>query len=299
MALVSSGWQNELEPIMKVWFLDEYLRVPSKRPLIADMATSNKAKDTYMGIAGLGAFQRFQGTVPTTTPAEAYKVEVTHNAWAQSIEVSHDLYSDDQSGVIKQLTQGLAESANQTKEENFWDLFNHAFDTTYTGGDGLALCSTAHTTTVSSSTQSNSGTSALSHSALAAARLAMRKFTTWQLRKMTNIADMLIVPVDLEETAIVTTMSNLKSGTANNDMNAFQANGWKFKILVSEYLTDTNNWFVANTAYSKKHLHYTTREALKLFNDTASTTLVMKYAGYYRDSTAFSDWRWIHGSNVS
>jgi phage major head subunit gpT-like protein len=297
--ITETGWQGELEPIAKTWFLNEYLKMPSKRGMIADMGTSKKAKDTYYGISGVEKFQEFKGTVPTTTPSEQYKVEITHKKWAQSILIDQDMYDDDQSGQIKQLVEGLADAANLTKETNFWDLFNHAFDTTYVGGDTFQLCYSAHPSKAVSDTQSNAGSSALSASSLSAARLAARKFKTWEGNPMVNIMDTLLVPMDQEENAIVVTQSNLKSGTAYNDANVFQKEGFRFKVLVSEFLDDVNNWFTLNTMYSKKHLHYTTRMPLRLFNDSSSTTLVMKFAGAYRDSTGFSDYRWIYGSNVS
>lgn len=299
MALTLHSWQSVWFPILKKWFLDEYIDMPSKIGLVASIEDTGKTQEIYQSYAGVGRFGKGVGPIPRLNASEAYKTVITPDRWTGAIDVQYELAKDDQVGVIRQLTQGLALSAKETREADFWGLFNHAFDTTYVGGDGRPLCAPDHPSPVNPVVQSNVGNGALTHANYVAARQRMRKFTDWHNRPIVNIPDMLIVPVDLEEQALVIAHSQLKPGTQNNDINVVnQQPDWRLKVVVCEYLDDPNNWFLVNTKYSKKHLHYLVREKLRLWNDSGSD-LVLTFAGYYRVAFGFSDWRWIYGSNVA
>jgi hypothetical protein len=49
----------------------------------------------------------------------------------------------------------------------------------------------------------------------------------------------------------------------------------------------------------KMHLKWYNREPLKLFDDSSTNNLVMTFAGYYRCSRDFTDWKWCFGHNVA
>ena len=51
----------------------------------------------------------------------------------------------------------------------------------------------------------------------------------------------LVVPPDLEEAANVIANSELKSSSSLNDKNVFMGS---FEVVVWDYLTDTNAWFI-------------------------------------------------------
>lgn len=299
--LTLNNWKSLWYPILKKWFLDEYVDMPSKIGLVASIESTDKAQEIYQSYAGIGRFGKGVGPIPRLNASEAYRTIITPERWTGAIDIQYELAADDQNGVIKQLTQGLALSAKETRESDFWDLFNHAFDTTYLGGDGKSLCASDHPSPVSTATQSNVGTLSLTHANYVTARQRMRKFTDWYGRPIVNIPDMLLVPVDLEEQALVIAHSDLKPGTSNNDINVISnIPDWRLKVVVCEYLDDTNNWFLINTKYSKKHLHYLVREKLRLWNDAKDEDkLVLTFAGYYRVAYGFSDWRWVYGNNVA
>lgn len=128
----------------------------------------------------------------------------------------------------------------------------------------------------------------------------MRKFLDWNGNKIAGmIPDTLMVSPDLENTAEEALRTDLKLGTANNDTNLMSKVGFKPKLIVNDFLDDTNDWFAINSKKSKLHLHYVNRESLKLWNDSSSTTLVLQFAGYYRVGFGFSDYRWVVGHQVA
>lgn len=110
----------------------------------------------------------------------------------------------------------------------------------FAGGDGLALCSTAHTRVGTTTTVGNSGTTALSATAVEATRLLGRQFTDETDNLLVAQFDTILVPPNLEQTAWEIVTSDKKLRTADNDPNFSKG---KYRIIVWDYLTDTNNWF--------------------------------------------------------
>jgi phage major head subunit gpT-like protein len=86
------------------------------------------------------------------------------------------------------------------------------------GADGVGLCSTAHPygPNNTSSTQANEGTLALTSDNLVATKNAMRSFTDDKGELIAVHPDLLLVPPELEETAIKIVSGDLDPDSANN-----------------------------------------------------------------------------------
>jgi hypothetical protein len=215
----------------------------------------------------------------------------------KGIKVERKLVDDDLYSVINKRPQTLALVARRTKEKHASSVFNNAFNTSvFSGGDSLALCASAHTRVGTATTQSNVGTSALSATALSAARLAMRNFLDDTDNLLNVMADVLLVPPELEQTAWEITQSDKKVDTANNDANFWRG---RYRVLVWDYLSDTNNWFLIDSRYAKLFLKWFERIGTEFNKDKDFDTYVAKWSTYSRYSYGFSDWTWIYGSNVS
>jgi hypothetical protein len=191
----------------------------------------------------------------------------------------------------------LAESARRTREKHGATLFNNAFNTSvFSGGDGYALCATAHTYLGTNSTQGNSGTTALSATAVEATRLLGMGLTDETDNLMDVMYDTILVPPNLEETANIITKTDKEVGSAQNDINF---NKGKYKVIVWNRLSDTNNWFMIDSKYMKMFLKWFDRIPTEFNKDKDFDTYVAKWSVYTRYSYGFSDWRWIYGQNVS
>jgi len=108
----------------------------------------------------------------------------------------------------------------------------------------------------------------------------------------------ILVPPELEDTAweIVNTIN--KPGTADNDGNFVRSTG--LRVIVWDYLTDENNWFLLDPALAKMYLNWFERVPLEFSMDpTSDFNLEAKFRGYMRYSYGFSDWRWVYGHQVS
>ena len=108
--------------------------------------------------------------------------------------------------------------------------------------------------------------------------------------------DLILVPRNLEETAWEIISSKGKVDSAENNANFHFG---KYKLAVWDYLTDTNNYFVIDSAMAKMFLQWFDRIPLEFFQDKSFDTLIAKYAAYDRFSFGWSDWRWVYGQKVS
>jgi len=221
--------------------MDEYNLPEGQVDNLYGIEKSNKATEYDLGIGGMGDLEEFDGTIPYGDFDQQYRVSYSHREWVKGIKVERKLVDDDLYSIINKRPAQLALVAKRTREKHGAQIFNNAFSTSiFAGGDTKALCDTGHTRVGTTTTVGNEGTTALSSTAVEATRLLMRAFTDETDNLLTARGDTLLVPPSLEETAWEIVTSAGKLATANNDPNF---NKGRYKIIVWDYLTDSNNWF--------------------------------------------------------
>lgn len=190
-------------------------------------------------------------------------------------------------------TTGLAFSMHQTTEIVHANILNRAFNASYTGGDGVALCSNAHVTR--SGNQSNLLTAAdLSESAVEDAVKAIRQATNARGLKINLKPKALIIHTDDEFNATRIFRSDMRVSTANNDINALRVMGSIPEIVPYVYLTDNDAWFVQTDA-PEGLLSYWRRE-VEFDKDDEFDTENAKAKATMRFSTGWGDYRAVWGS---
>ncbi len=192
---------------------------------------------------------------------------------------------------------GLLESFQQTKEIYAANTLNTA--TTYNaavGGDGVALCSTAHP--IDTGTYANTPTTQvdLNEATLLNGMISIRtNFKDQAGLKVFARARKLIVPPALEPVAIRLTKTELRPGTANNDINAIltTAGGLSEGYMVNDFLTSSYAWFLLTNidglAYMERIKFETDMQV-----DFITDNLLVK--GYERYSVSYYNPRAIWGS---
>jgi len=295
--IASENFGYLLDPGLRKIFMDEYALPEGQTDNLYGVETSSKATEYDLSIGGMGDLEEFDGNIKYGDFSQQYRVSYTHKEWCKGIKIERKLVDDDQYSIINKRPAQLALVAKRTKEKHGASLFNAAFNTSlFAGGDTYALCASAHTRVGTATTVGNSGTTALSQTAIEATRLLMRQFTDETDNLLTARGDTLLVPPALEETAweIINTAGKLN--TADNNQNF--SNG-KYKIIVWDYLTDSNNWFMIDSRMAKGFLKWFNRIPVEFNKDKDFDTYVSKWSTYTRYSYGFSDWTWIYGSNVA
>jgi hypothetical protein len=188
-------------------------------------------------------------------------------------------------------------SIDQTKEIYGANVLNTA--TTYNslvGGDGVALCSTAHP--IDGQTIANTPTTQvdLNEATLLNAMISIRtNFRDQAGLKMFARGRKLIVPPQLEPVAIRLTKTELRPGTADNDVNAIlsTAGGIPEGYMVMDFLTSSFAWFlltnIAGLAYMRRIAFETDMQV-----DFTTDSLLVK--GYERYSLNYFNWRSLYGN---
>ncbi len=71
-------------------------------------------------------------------------------------------------------------------------------------------------------------------------------------------------------------------------------------MIVWDYLTDANNWFMVDSQMAQLHLNWFDRIPVEFALDPSSSfNLVAKFRGYMRYSLGWNDWRWVFGHAVT
>lgn len=268
-------------------------------PLLYDVRTSMKRREGTASLGGIREYaEKTRGAEASEdTITQQFKKDFVHVSYGKSIPVERELVDDEEWGLLVDLGQQLGYMAAYTMEKKAAALFNDAFNgSTYLAEDGLSICNDAHVNADSGNSQDNSFNSSLNFAGVKTVRTAMRKFTNYEGDKASVRPRLLVVPTDLEEEGWELTKSLGKPDTANNNLNIY--NGM-FDMLVWDFLTDTNAWFMIDPRLMKMNLIWYQRIALEVFGDGNLFTGTRKIGGYFRASHGCRDWRWVGGSNPS
>jgi len=300
---VSAAFGDLLDPRFQKIFHDQYNQLPSMLGNVFDFVPTNGRNDMRWSQVGtLPDWNDFNGTVDYKSSTQGFDTVATPLEFASGIQIERKLFDDDQFNIMDARPRALATSAQRTREKHGARMFNNAFSVDqlfYVNSEGVALVSNNHTTTSGASTASgfdNLGTAALSATAVAAARIASRNFRGDQAERIDITLDELFIPPDLFEEAFEIVNSLGKVDTSQNNRNVHEG---MYKIVEWNYMTDTNNWFLADSTMRKQSVHWTDRTPMEFAFAEDLDTILAKWRGYMRYALAHSDWRWVFGHQVS
>lgn len=268
--------------------------------------TTSEASETSQGIGGFNDVPVYTGTLEYKALELLYPKTYTPLEFADAMSVERKLVDDENYGVMNQRARLFGLSYDRTRYKDAAALFNNGFSTTYTrsgytisiaGGDSKALMATDHPRSpATSTTQSNAGTSALTYDNLITTDQAMRGFVDSKGNPLNVMPDTLLVPAALAQTARRIVGSPGNPDNANNEANV--NNG--YRVVVSNYLTDANNWFLIDSRLANLYLKWYDRVMPEFTPDpTSDYTLYYRYRGYMRYTMGFDHWAWIYGHAVA
>ena len=294
-----AAFSNAIEPGIKKVFTSAFNEEApdSLVGLMYKVTDSDKANEDYREIEDLGNVPDFTGELSFTDFKEGNGKTLTPTQKALGLKIQRTFVDDDLYGIINAMVAQMGTVNRYRIEQDAASPFVNAFNSTFTTFDGLSLCNSAHAYVSTTTTQSNTGVLPFSYANLDSTQTSMRKFKNSQDRFIATMKpDMLFGPVDLETQFTEVIQSELKAGTANNDMNVFNR---KFKIVTSVHLTDTNNWFLIDSKKMKEWLIWQQRIPLEFSRTKDFDTFTPKWASYMRYVNSPLNWQWIFGHTVS
>ncbi len=279
----------------------KYEQIPSQYDKVftkfnSKMALERTAEMRYLGLAQLkneGGQTKFDNNA-----GERYVYNQEHTELALGYAITRKAIDDNlYKTQFHPSNPGLIESFQQTKEIYGANVLNTG--TTYNsavGGDGVALFSTSHP--IDGGTYANTPTTQvdLNEATLLNAMIAIRtNFKDQAGLKMFARGRKLIVPPQLEPVAIRLTKTELRPGTADNDVNAIltTAGGLPEGYMVMDFLTSSFAWFLLTNIMG---LNYMSRVPFETDMQVDFVTDNLLVKGYERYSFNYSNPRAAYGS---
>jgi hypothetical protein len=189
----------------------------------------------------------------------------------------------------------LAQSLIETKETLAANVLNRAFNSSYTGGDGVALISTAHPIVSGTFSNQLSTSANLSQTSLEQMLIQIRQAVDNNGKKIRLVPRQLVVAPGNIFQAEVLLKSVLRTGTANNDINPVKSIGLLDEgAAVLSRLTNANAWWVQTDA--PEGMKLLMRRELEKTMEGDFETDSMRYKATERYTVGFTDPRAMYGT---
>ena len=189
----------------------------------------------------------------------------------------------------------LAQSLIETKETLSANVLNRAFNSSYPGGDGVPLISTAHPIVNGTFSNQLSTSANLSQTSLEQMLIQIRQSVDNNQKKIRLVPRQLVVAPGNIFQAEVLLKSVLRTGTANNDINPVKSIGLLDEgAAVLSRLTNANAWWVQTDA--PEGMKLLMRRALEKTMEGDFETDSMRYKATERYTVGFTDPRSMFGT---
>jgi hypothetical protein len=189
----------------------------------------------------------------------------------------------------------LAQSLVETKELLCANVLNRAFNSSYTGGDGVSLINTAHPIAVGSFSNQLTTAANLSQTSLEQMLIQIRQAVDNNGKKIRLQPVKLVVAPGNVFQAEVLLKSVLRTGTANNDINPIKSIGLLPEgATVISRLTSATNWWVETDA--PEGMKLLMRRSLEKTMEGDFETDSMRYKATERYIPGWTDPRALFGT---
>ena len=298
MAISRSQLVKELEPGLNALFGLEYDRYDNQHAEIFDTENSDRAFEEEVMLSGFGSAQVKPegGSVNYDDATETFTARYTHETLALAFSITEEAVEDNlYDKISSRYTKALARSMSNAKQVKGANVLNRGFNSSYTGGDGLELFSTAHVTLGGNVKNELSTAADLNETSLEQALIDIAGMKDERGMKISLNGTKMIIPVNLQFTAERLMKSQLRPATADNDINANRSMGMIPQgYVVNNFLTDTDAWFIKTDAPNGMKHFQRTPVSTKMEGDFDTGNV--RYKARERYSFGWSDWRGIFGS---
>jgi hypothetical protein len=298
MAISRSQLLKELLPGLNALFGLEYQKYENEHAEIYETENSERSFEEEVKLSGFGAapVKNEGSAIQYDTAQEAFTARYNHETVAMGFSVTEEAMEDNLYDALSaRYTKALARAMANTKQTKAASLLNTGF-TTFNSGDGVTLFNASHPT-VSGNVNSNRPSVAadLNETSLEQAVSDIAGYVDERGLLIAARPRKLIVPTALMFVATRLLETDLRVGTADNDINAINNNGSIPEgYRVNHYLTDNDAWFlITDVPNGMKHF---VRTPMQTSMDGDFDTGNVRYKARERYSFGVSDPLGIYGS---
>ena len=300
MPIAISSIRSLLQP--GLWALTgKYDQLPAVRKILYQERKSNLALEQSTSMRYIAQAYIKQEGAPTqadNASGQRYTYNQTHNELAVMFAITRKAIDDNlYKTEFGPAVMGLMEGFDRTNEAFAADVLNSA--ATYfsaIGGDGVAFSSTAHPVDGATFSNTASPAASLNETSLLNGQVAINaNFRDNANQRMNAKPKRLIVPPQLQPVAIRLLKTELRPGTAMNDVNAILStqggvpNGYE----VWNYLTSQFAWFLQTNQDGLVYMNRVPYEQ-DMSVDFSTDSLMVK--GYQRNSYSYNEPRSMYFS---
>ena len=300
MAISRAQLLKELLPGLNALFGLEYKKYENEHEAIYETETSERSFEEELKLSGFGtAPVKAEGSaIAYDNAQEVWTARYNHETIAMGFSITEEAMEDNlYDSLSSRYTKALARSMAYTKQVKAAYPLNNGFSGgSFVSGDGVTLFNTAHPL-VSGGTNSNTQSTPadLNETSLEAAVI---QIAGWKDERGLLIASRprkLIVPPNLMFVATRLLETELRTATADNDINAIKTNGTIPEgYSVNHYLTDTDSYYlITDVPNGMKHF---VRTPMSTSMDGDFDTGNVRYKARERYSFGVSDPLGVYGS---
>ena len=299
MAISRAQLLKELLPGLNALFGLEYARYGEEHKEIFETETSERSFEEETKLSGFSAapVKNEGSAIAYDNGQEAFTARYNHETIALGFSLTEEAIEDNlYDSLSARYTKALARAMSYTKQTKAAAILNNGFDTGYPGGDGVPLFSASHPT-VGGSVNSNipAVTADLNETSLEAAVIQIAAWTDERGLLIASKPDKLVIPPASMFIATRLLETELRVGTADNDINALKSNGSiPGGYTVNHFLTDPDAWFL--TTDVPNGLKHFVRAPLSNSMDGDFDTGNVRYKSRERYSFGWSDPLGMYGS---
>ncbi len=298
MAVISTGnHPKALWPGVYSWFGAKYNEHDKQYEKLFEMKSSSKNYEELVQQTGFGlAPVKAEGSSTAYDQhSQGYTARGTNVAYSLGYIVTREELADNLYEAVSMRRAGsLAFSMAQTRENVGANIYNRVTTSGFNGGDGVVLGSTAHPAVGGNQSNILATAADLSEASLEDLTIQIMDATDPKGLKVAIRPTKLIVPTALVYDSNRILKSNLRQGTADNDTNALKLLGAIPEIVVNNFLTDSDQWFIRTDV--SDGLCWFDRESPQFTKDTDFDTDNAKAKGYMRFVPFWGDWRTLYSS---
>ena len=299
MAISRAQLLKELLPGLNALFGLEYAKYGEEHKEIFETEASDRSFEEETKLSGFGSAPvKSEGSsIEYDNAQEAFTARYTHETVAMGFAITEEAIEDNlYDSLSSRYTKALARAMAYTKQVKAASILNNAFNSSFTFGDGVELCSTAHPL-VNGAVNSNEPAVAsdLNETSLEAAIIQIAAWTDERGLLIASQPRKLIIPPNLQFVATRLLETEGRVGSADNDLNAIRNNGSIPEgYAINHYLTDTDAWFLMTDV--PNGLKHFTRSPMSTSMDADFDTGNSRYKARERYSFGVSDPLGIFGS---
>ena len=293
MTAQRTNFGDLLAPGFREMFFERFDRNGTEYTQIVNMLTSGRSYEEDSSLSGLGAVpvkNEGQGIV-YDDPIQGFDKRYTHDTYGMGFRVTREMYEDDLFGKMSKMPKALGTSMKYTMEVSAANLYNRAFSSSYTGGDGKELCATDHPLLGGGTEQNEPSTDVdLSATSLEQAFIDIAA-TTDDRGLILALVPRKLVYAPSNDWNVKRLLGSIQEpGSGQNDINP--AKGILSPIM-NHYFTDSDAWFILCDDHA---VNMFIRRQPDFEKENDFDTEDAKFKATARWSTGFSDWRGFYGS---